>query len=178
LENPFASGEHRWLAKGSYTSGVHRGEACVVKWFKSTATAFEQDYFAIDRTAVDQAIDIVAEFNKLAVVDKPIKVNVPAAWKFNDATGDWGGRRALCEPFIKNYEKFNSNTGWKNNYWGDGTNPWPSIMQALSRNYTPLLFRLRVSLTCFTRFQLSPHREGVCPLRPPGRRLRGSSHPI
>ena len=31
------------------------------------------------------------------------------------------------EPFIENWEKFNSNTGWNN----EGT-PWPRVMQALS----------------------------------------------
>ena len=31
------------------------------------------------------------------------------------------------EPFIDNWEKFNSNTGWNN----EGT-PWPRVMQALS----------------------------------------------
>lgn len=178
LGHPFASGQYRWLAKGNYTSGVHKGKACVVKWFKSTATAFENDYFAIDRAAVEQAITILSEFNKLAIVDKPIKVNVPAAWKFDDAITDWGGRKALCEPFIQNYEKYNSNTGWRNNYWGDGTNLWSSVMQALSRKYTPAPFRLHVSLTYCTRFQLPHHREGVRSLRPPGRRLRGSSRPI
>ncbi|EAQ87735.1 hypothetical protein CHGG_04354 [Chaetomium globosum CBS 148.51] len=132
LEAPFASTKYRWLARGGYTSGPRRGEVCVVKWFKSTATRLEEDYFTYDTKAVDKATEIVAHFNRLRMVDKRIEVNVPAAWKFNDGDDNWGGRRALCEPYIPNYEKFNSNTGWKNNYWGDGTNPWRLIMQALS----------------------------------------------
>lgn len=37
------------------------------------------------------------------------------------------GHKVLVEPFIKNWEKFNSNTGWANN-----DNPWPMVMQAIS----------------------------------------------
>ncbi|KAK3294485.1 kinase-like domain-containing protein [Chaetomium fimeti] len=133
LENPFASGTNRWVAKGSYTTGARLGEACVVKWFKTTGAEFEADYFAFDTQAVDKAMEIVGRFNELGVMDKPVKINIPAAWDFNDVGGaDWAGRRALCEPYIHNYEKFNSNTGWRNNFWGDGTKTCPLVMQALS----------------------------------------------
>ncbi|KAH6856263.1 kinase-like domain-containing protein [Chaetomium sp. MPI-CAGE-AT-0009] len=133
LENPFASGTYRWVARGSYTSGARQGEACVVKWFKAAGAEFEEDYFAFDTNAVGKAMEIANCFNELGMMDKLVKINIPAAWKFNDEGGaDWAGRRALCEPFIQDYEKFNSNTGWKNNFWGDGTNMCALIMQALS----------------------------------------------
>ncbi|KAI5863733.1 kinase-like domain-containing protein [Durotheca rogersii] len=127
LENPFAQGAFRWVAKGTYTDGPRYGEACVVKWFK-TGAVFEADYFALDIKAVNKALELANLFNELRVVDKSVKVNVAAVWKFTDnVAADWAGRMVLCEPFIQNYQKFNSNTGWN-----DDSRVWGEVMQALS----------------------------------------------
>jgi hypothetical protein len=125
LDHPIASGAFRWVAKGRYTSGSRRGQACVAKWFK-TGSVFSSDYFMLDIKAVDKALDIVNRFNQLDVVDKLVRINMPQVWKFSD--GARHGERFLCEPFIQNYQKFNSNTGWN-----DDTRTWPQVMQALSR---------------------------------------------
>ncbi|RSL83082.1 hypothetical protein CEP51_004713 [Fusarium floridanum] len=69
LENPFAQGSFRWVAKGSYSSGTRQGQACVVKWFK-TGAVFEADYFTLDIKAVDKALEIVNRFNELNMIDK------------------------------------------------------------------------------------------------------------
>jgi hypothetical protein len=127
LEHPFASGAFRWVAKGRYTNGERAGQACVSKWFKSGAV-FSADYFTLDIKAVDKALEIANRFNQLDIADKPVKINVPAVWRFtDDAHSDWAGQRVLCEPFIENYEKFNSNTGWN-----DARREWAQVMQALS----------------------------------------------
>lgn len=127
LDNPFAEGAFRWVAKGEYTEGARQGQACVVKWFK-TGVVFEKDYFTLDIKAVDKALDIVNRFNQLGIVDKTVKVNVPEVWSFDkDARRNWAGSKVLCEPFIQNYQKFNSNTGWNHD-----TRHWASAMQALS----------------------------------------------
>ena len=126
LHNPFAQGAFRWVAKGSYASGARQGEACVVKWFK-TGAVFEADYFTLDIKAVDKALEIVNMFNQLNIVSKDIKINVPAVWRFDSRSGEWAGQRILCEPFIQNYEKFNSNSGWS-----DDSQAWGEVMQALS----------------------------------------------
>ena len=49
-----------------------------------------------------------------------------------DKTASRASQKALVEPFIQNYQKFNSNTGWKDD-WG----AWPQVMQALSRRCNP-----------------------------------------
>ncbi|THC87548.1 hypothetical protein EYZ11_013006 [Aspergillus tanneri] len=117
----------RWVAKGSYTSGPRKGEACVVKWFK-TGAVFSNDYFTLDIKAVDKALEIVNRFNQLNIINKVVKINVPEVWYFTDKSNDeWAGQRHLCEPFIKNYQKFNSNTGWN-----DDSMAWGEVMQALS----------------------------------------------
>jgi hypothetical protein len=51
---------------------------------------------------------------------------MPDVWAFQ-RNSRWAGHKVLQEPFIDNYHKFNSNTGW-----ADSSNPWPQVMQALS----------------------------------------------
>jgi hypothetical protein len=135
LFNPFASGTFRWVAKGHYVGGPRDRQACVIKWFK-TGGVFEDDYFALDIRAIDKALDIVNRFNQFNVVDKEVKVNVATVWTFDDddAHPDFAGQKALSEPFIQNYQKFNSNTGWN-----DDRRAWGRAMQALSRKSTMTL---------------------------------------
>ncbi|KAJ3475179.1 hypothetical protein NLG97_g9549 [Lecanicillium saksenae] len=124
LDNPFASGAFRWVAEGRYTSGPRSGQPAVHKWFKS-GSVFSKDFFTLDIKAVDKALELVDRFNELGIVDKTIKINVPSVWTF--IGGKRRGEKILVEPFIRNYQKFNSNTGWKN-----GGTGWPEVMQALS----------------------------------------------
>lgn len=127
LDYPFASGAFRWVARGRYTKGNRAGQACVCKWFK-TGSVFEDDYFSLDIKAVDKALEMVNRFNQLNIVTKMIKVNIPEVWTFlPDARQDWAGVKNLQEPFIQNYRKFNSNTGWN-----DSSRMWARLMQALS----------------------------------------------
>lgn len=126
LENPIAQGSFRWVAKGRYNVGERAGQASVAKWFK-TGSVFSDDYFTLDIKAVDKAVQIVNQFNELNLVSKTVKVNVPEVWTFDDGPREWSGSKHLSEPFIQNYQKFNSNTGWVD----DGT-PWGEVMQALS----------------------------------------------
>jgi hypothetical protein len=128
---PFAEGGLRWVYKGKYLDGERKGQACVSKEFKS-GVVFEDDYFKLDIMAIDKALDIANRFNQLNVVDKPVKINVATVWATqadddDDDDDEWTGPLTLVEPFIQNYQKFNSNTGWVD----DGT-AWGKVMQALS----------------------------------------------
>ena len=128
LRNPFAEGGFRWVAKGEYTDGQRLGEACVCKWFK-TGHVFENSFFNLDIKATEKALALVKEWNSRRFVNKIVKVNIPAVWVFHDngSGNSWVGRKVLQEPYIDNYVKFNSNSGW-----ADGSTPWPRVMQALS----------------------------------------------
>jgi hypothetical protein len=53
-------------------------------------------------------------------------INIPEVWTFSEGCSRTG-TKVLQEPFIKHYQKFNSNTGW-----ADNDTPWPRVMQALS----------------------------------------------
>ncbi|KAI2607757.1 kinase-like protein [Hypoxylon fragiforme] len=124
LDHPFAHGSFRHVAKGTYSKGHRTGQTGVVKWFKSGAT-FEVDYFILDITAVDKALEIMNRFNQAYPDLQNIRINVPGTWVFAD--GERKGERALVEPFIENYRKYNSNTGW-----ADVSTTWGQILQALS----------------------------------------------
>jgi hypothetical protein len=127
LAHPFASGSFRWVAEGKYTDGPRRGQPCVAKWFKS-GTVFEKDYFTLDIKAIDKALELVNRFNDLRIINKDIKINVAQVWTFTrNSPEDWAGAKVLQEPFIEDYQKFNSNSGWY-----DDTHSWGQVMQALS----------------------------------------------
>jgi len=127
LTHPFAEGGFRWVAKGKYTHGARAGEACVCKWFK-TGHVDESSFFDLDIKAMNKAHELVKEWNSKRMVDKLVKVNIPEVWTFEHQIGSpRSGKKVLQEPFITNYQKFNSNNGW-----ADNETPWPRVMQALS----------------------------------------------
>lgn len=125
LDYPFAQGAFRWVAKGTYTDGLRAGQACVCKWFK-TGHVMESTFFDLDIKAMNKALDLVKEWNSRKYVNEVIRVNIPEVWEFTPGSR-YAGHKVLQEPFIENYQKFNSNTGW-----ADSKTAWPQLMQALS----------------------------------------------
>jgi hypothetical protein len=127
LEHPFSEGGFRWVAKGVYTEGGRQGQECVCKWFK-TGQVFESTFFDLDIKAMNKALDLIKEWNSRNFLNETIKINIPEVWVFdNRCPNGRAGSKVLQEPFIDNYSKFNSNTGW-----ADDSTPWPRVMQALS----------------------------------------------
>mmetsp|Transcript_17923 Transcript_17923/g.61091 ORF Transcript_17923/g.61091 Transcript_17923/m.61091 type:complete len:256 (-) Transcript_17923:34-801(-) len=119
--SPFAQGAFRNVYKGRYTEGKRKGEPCVSKVFKS-GSVFEDSFFHHDIQVVEKALDIIDRWNAKRFVDKQITLNRPEVWTFT-----FTGQKNLVEPFIQNWEKFNSNSGW-----AKYDTPWHLIMQALS----------------------------------------------
>jgi len=126
LEHPFAEGAFRHVAQGRYTKGKRKGEKCVCKWFK-TGCVYEDSYFDKDIAASNKAVELIQAWNRSQNIDKMVQVNLPEVWTFDNDTSMMANTKILQEPFIENYEKFNSNTGWK-----DDSFPWARVMQALS----------------------------------------------
>lgn len=127
LSNPFAQGSFRWVAKGTYTEGQRAGQACVCKWFK-TGGVLESHFYDSDLEASNEAIRIITKWNEKSLINRMVQVNLPEVWTFDsNASYEWAGKKVLQEPFIKSYQKFNSNTGWS-----DDSIPWARVMQALS----------------------------------------------
>lgn len=80
------------------------------KWFKS-GLVFEYSFFQHNINAVYKALEIVNRFNHGKYIDNCIKINMPEVWIFDkDATGGRAGSKVLCEPYIENYQKYNSST--------------------------------------------------------------------
>eukprot|EP01135_Chromosphaera_perkinsii_P008823 Nk52_evm18s1485 gene=Nk52_evmTU18s1485 len=124
-QEKFAEGTFKWVDKGEYTEGERCGHPCVMKWFK-TGVVYEAHYFATDLKVTEKAVDIIQKFNDLQNVSKQVLVNIPQVWTYMHGSSK-AGQKTIVEPFILNYQKFNSNTGWK-----DDSTPWPKVMQALS----------------------------------------------
>lgn len=123
LENPFAQGKFRYVARGKYTRGERKGERCAIKWLKS-GHVYEAEAFDHDIDAIQQAIDIVRAWNERECVQ--VRVNKGTVWVFI-SDDEWKDRKSIVEPYIKNFQKFNSNTGW-----ADNESDWARSMQALS----------------------------------------------
>ncbi|KAK4194845.1 kinase-like domain-containing protein [Triangularia verruculosa] len=127
LNNPFAQGAFRMVAKARYTVGERKGQPCATKWFK-TGAVYSSDFWELDIKAVHKALEIINLFNDSKMVNVAVKLNMPTVWRFGSTWGQqWRDQRVLVEPFIEGYQKFNSNTGWT-----DESKPWSKVMQALS----------------------------------------------
>lgn len=122
----YARGAFKLVYKGTYTSGPRQGEACAVKEFKS-GSVYESHYFQTEMDVIDTAMRIIDNFNKSNTINRHIYLNQPAIWQYSEGSGPKQGQKALVEPFIDNFQKFNSNTGWSD----DGT-AWNQVMQAIS----------------------------------------------
>lgn len=86
----------------------------------------EAEFFADDIKAVDKALALIEAWNRGGHVDKTVTINTPGVWTWMGGSSR-AGQKVLHEPFITNYQKFNSNSGW-----ADDATPWPRVMQALS----------------------------------------------
>jgi hypothetical protein len=118
-------GAFRDVYGGEYTAGHRRGQKLVAKFFKKGAV-YEEVFFEEDIRAVDKALDLLTSWNQAGIISQQIRLNKPQVWRMLD-----DGQRHLVEPYIDNYTKFNSNTGWTSRDGGD----WNKVMQALS-HYT------------------------------------------
>lgn len=108
-ENPFAQGAFRYVEMCQYTEGERAGQAAVCKWFK-TGIVFEDKYFEKDIKAVHKALEIINKFNRERHIDLNIKLNTPEVWTRSSKRRDRSNSLVLVEPFIENYQRFNSNT--------------------------------------------------------------------
>ena len=127
LLNPFAEGGFKFAANGVYTEGYRKGTKAVCKWFK-TGHVNEELYFDQDIRAMEKSVELVALWNEKSFIEQKIRVNIPEVWTFVQSEMFPKETKVLVEPFIENYKKFNSNTGWATNC----STPWPMVMQALS----------------------------------------------
>ena len=126
LDHPFAQGTFRWVARGKYLGGPRDGEACVMKWFKA-GCVYEASFYEKDIKASEKALHIVDQWNRQRLIGQRIRLNEPEVKTMFSRCSKRNGQKVLVEPFITNWKKFNSNTGWSTS-----AVPWDKVMQALS----------------------------------------------
>lgn len=108
----FGEGSFKRVYKGKYDGGQRAGEACVVKEMRSGPT-WLNSVFDSEIEVVNRAVEIIERFNNAGHIDKRILMNRPAVWLYTTSCGaNIAGSAVLVEPFISNYQKFNSNSGW------------------------------------------------------------------
>ena len=73
---------------------------------------------------VEKSLDIITNYNNASLIDRVITLNTPEIWSYVDKS--YG--LFLCEPFIENFHKFNSNTGWIS----PEASAWNDVLQSLS----------------------------------------------
>ncbi len=118
------TGTFKKVCLATYNDGVRRGSLAAVKHFKFPSV-IEQSYFDHKMNIIKVSAALIDGFNKLGCLDKSVSIslNEPQIWWDLETR-----ETCLIEPFIVNYEKYNSNTGWVN----PDSKPWNSAMQALS----------------------------------------------
>lgn len=119
----FASGTFKNVWSGTYVAGARRGQRCVAKEFK-TGSVYEIHYFDEEMNIIRRTQAIIDKFDDAGIIgDRKILLNTPDIWTYEET-----GHKALIEPMIDGFEKFNSNTGWVTAAGAE----WGDAMQALS----------------------------------------------
>jgi len=72
--------------------------------------------------------EIIDDFNRQNIIKQTIYLNHPSVWVFT-APGEFQGQKNFVEPYINDFQKFNSNSGMA---IGPEGPTWSSVMQALS----------------------------------------------
>eukprot|EP00438_Fugacium_kawagutii_P007212 Skav218001 [mRNA] locus=scaffold2344:72496:74966:- [translate_table: standard] len=114
-------GQFRKVFKGQYTVGSRAGQAKVAKVFKDGTEAFEDSFFDHDVALCEKAIEIADAFNKVKKFNNLVQVCKADIWHSKKTK-----QRLLTEPFLANFQSFNSNTGWQ------ATGEWSKALQSLS----------------------------------------------
>lgn len=118
----YASGSFRDCVLGEYRGGPRTGQKAVAKTFKDKYRYMSMSFFDTDEAAVEKALHIISSFNGNKFIPDIIRLNIPERWKRDD------GEFMFVEPFIENFDKFNSNTGWISKQQGY----WYEVLQSLS----------------------------------------------
>lgn len=119
---PFARGTYKKVWHGHWESGPCQGEEYVLKTFAGDSV-LENHYFDVKTRLFQEATQIIKSWNDAGIIDRRIVLSVPEV--VHDATA---GEMCLAEPFIQDFQKFNSNTGWEAPLDGQ----YSDAMQALS----------------------------------------------
>lgn len=126
-------GSFKVVYKGEYTEGARKGQQYVSKELRM-GPAYADSVFQHELKIRKKAAQIIREFNDAKIIKRRVQLNSPEVWKYRQASpssSDAAESRALVEPYISGFAKFNSNTGWVPECSGSRA-VWIEAMQALS----------------------------------------------
>jgi hypothetical protein len=83
----------------------------------------EKSFFKLDLKAMEKPMDLIRAWNAEGFIDRLVRLNRPEVW--TSTAGPRQGQKILQGPFVHNYQKFNSNTGWS-----DDELVWPRSCHA------------------------------------------------
>jgi hypothetical protein len=118
-------GSFRLVTFGRYTGGKRTGQIAVAKWFQQKYKNISDQFFSSDMMNVEKCLQLLTSWNAEKYIDKTIRLNIP------ERMTKPNGVHYIVEPYIEDFKKFNSNTGWTSKE----SSEWIKIMQALS-HYT------------------------------------------
>jgi hypothetical protein len=105
----YAEGGFKYVYSGRFKNGPRSNQPCVAKVLKSSVPFSESEYFKHEMAANYKTLDLITRFNaELDHIPIVIFLNIPTVCEINNRR--WS--KALLEPLIKNFTKFNSNSGW------------------------------------------------------------------
>ena len=120
LRVPIARSPYRCVGKGSYSNT--QSMPCVCKWFRpGVDSIIESTYYERDLRAIARARDLIQEWNNLCLMSE-VEVLKPEVCSLSKDQAV-----VTIEPYIEEFSKFNSNTGW-----ADSSTHTGELMQALS----------------------------------------------
>lgn len=110
-----AAGEERNVFAAVYSKGPRKGEAAVIKVFK-TGSVFESKCFDKDIRSVEKAAVLIKQFNTFYDSYTVGGAGVPRFYLNKPEVWDYGGKKCFVEPrILRTFHKLNSNTGWVSN---------------------------------------------------------------
>lgn len=99
-------GAFRECYEGTYVGGNRNQQEAACKSFKTRFRGMENEYFADDFRIADRVIDYAEEWNEFCPNKKEITVSR------GDIISSRDGVKYLVEPYIRDFGKFTSNSGW------------------------------------------------------------------
>lgn len=103
--NTIGSGTFKDVYLGKYTNGPRSNQPCVEKRVRSGPMS-AKDLCANETAINEKALSFIQRFNDTQVCQLEFYLNFSEVWQTRNKTD------CLVEPYIRNFEKFNSNSGW------------------------------------------------------------------
>lgn len=109
----YKKGTYWGLLRGEYVAGPRSGQKCVCKVMRSGDPEHDR-LFDFHRQHTIRVHKQIRAFNDASIYGLPVALNEAAVYELPEEAGPrLQGVKALVEPYLEPFVKFNSNTGWE-----------------------------------------------------------------